>query len=111
MERRKIRDAADARACVAALKASGLTQAAWCRSAGVDGRSLRGWTLKLGRGAASARKRARPARTARLVELIPVTPTVAGGRYTVHVGLHRVEVDAQFEERTLRRLVQVLSSC
>jgi hypothetical protein len=52
MERRKIRDEADARACIAAVKASKLTVKEWARSAGVDGRSLRAWTINLGRESA-----------------------------------------------------------
>lgn len=42
---------------------------------------------------------------------IPAASARAGARYTVHVGSHRIEVDEQFEEHALRRLVQVLASC
>ena len=114
MERRKIRDEADARRCIASVNASKLTSREWARSEGIDGRSLRAWTLNLGRSAGST-KSTRPqpssAKPLRLVELIPSTPARSGSRYVVRVGVHAVEVDEQFSEATLRRLVVVLASC
>jgi len=110
MERRKIRDEADARACIAALKMSGMATAAWCRSEGIDGRSLRAWTLNLGRSAARAGKGAR-AKRVQLIELVPSGPLRRTARYVVRVGPHGVEVDDPFDESTLRRLVAVLASC
>ena len=116
MERRKIRDEADARTCIAAVRASKLTRKEWARSEGIDGRSLRAWTLNLERGASStkpARSQPRLTRPLRLVELIPSLPAQArtSSRYVVRVGAHAVEVDDQFAEATLRRLVAVLASC
>jgi hypothetical protein len=116
MERRKIRDEGDARACIAAVKASKLTVKQWARSEGVDGRSLRAWTINLGRGGNSTKAigpRTRLAKPLGLVELIPSTPrtTATASRYVVRVGAHAVEVDDQFAEGTLRRLVAVLASC
>lgn len=111
MERRKIRDEADARACMTAVKVSGLSPAAWCRSEGVDGRSLRAWTINLQRGAGSARKPMQSARPLSLIELVPSAAVRAASRYTVRVGAHGVELDDQFDEKTLRRLVSVLASC
>lgn len=110
MERRKIRDEADARACIAALKASGMQTVAWCRSEGIDGRSLRAWTLNLDRGAARSGKRSRP-KPVQLIELVPSVPLKRTARYIVRVGRHDVEVDDQFTEATLRRLVAVLATC
>lgn len=114
MERRKIRDEADARTCIAAVKASKLTAKQWARSEGIDGRSLRAWTLNLERGASSAkqvRSQTGLTRPLRLVELIPSTPAQSASRYLIRVGAHAVEVDDQFAEGTLRRLVAVLASC
>lgn len=110
MERRKIRDEADARACIAALKVSGMATAAWCRSEGIDGRSLRAWTRNLGRSRARAEKRVR-AKPVQLIELVPSEPRRGAARYVVRVGRHGVEVDDQFDESTLQRLVAVLASC
>jgi hypothetical protein len=52
------------------------------------------------------------AKPLRLVELI-ASPRAAAtaSRYVVRVGAHAVEVDDQFAEGTLRRLVTVLASC
>ena len=116
MERRKIRDERDARMCIAAAEASKLTAKEWARSEGVDGRSLRAWTINLGRGANSAKAthaRTRLAKPLRLVELIPSTrmATAVASRYVVRIGAHAVEVDDQFSEATLRRLMAVLASC
>lgn len=116
MERRKIRDEADARACIAAVRASKLTRKEWAQSKGIDGRSLRAWTLNLERSAGStklSRPRTNGTKPLRLVELVPspAAPRPASSRYVVRVGRHTVEVDDQFAEGTLRRLVTVLASC
>ncbi len=117
MERRKIRDEADARACIAGVKASKLTARQWARSEGIDGRSLRAWTINLARGASSTktkltRSQARlPRGPLRLVELVPSTPAQSASRYVIRIGVHAVEVDDHFAETTLRRLIAVLASC
>ena len=62
MAKRKIRDEADAQACLSAQASSGLTLSAWARREGIDGRSLNLWRVNLARWGASAPR-------ARLVEL------------------------------------------
>ena len=88
-----------------------MVAAAWCRSKGIDGRSLRAWTRNLERGAAEARKRRQVAKPVQLIELVPAVPARRPARYVVRVGHHGIEVDDQFAETTLRRLVAVLASC
>jgi transposase-like protein len=117
MERRKIRDEADARTCMAAVKESGLTRAAWCRASGVDGRSLRAWSMNLARRRTTGRRKKKTvtavAKRVELVELIaaqPMPPTAAPG-YTVRVGRLGIEVCDNFDAGTLRRLVAVLAAC
>lgn len=106
MAGRRIRDEADARACLAAVARSGTTVVDWVRSHGVDGRSLQAWRLILER-----RRLARP-RDLPFVELV-VGDKVArpAPRYTVRVGDMAVEVDDGFDEVTLRRLLAVMSAC
>ena len=116
MERRKIRDEADARTCIAAVQASKLTARQWARSEGIDGRSLRAWRINLERGTSStklarSRTQSREPQSLRLVELVPSTPTQSASRYVIRIGGHAIEVDDQFAEGTLRRLVAVLASC
>jgi hypothetical protein len=112
MSRRKVENEVEARACIAAQESSGLSSAEWARTQGIDGRSLRAWTNNLRREA----KPKKPARvrggSLRLVELVP-SPSGASStsRYVVRVGAHSVEVDARFDESTLRRLLTVLSTC
>ena len=67
MARRKIRDEHDAQSSLTAQLSSGLPLAAWCRQAGIDGRSLNMWRLQL------ARREARPRLS--LVEWLPAPPT------------------------------------
>ena len=45
MERRKIRDAADAKPCLAAAATADQAPSAWARAHGVDARSLNCWRL------------------------------------------------------------------
>ena len=49
MVRRKIRDAHEARSCLAEAEESGSPLAAWARRNGIDGRSLNAWRLNLAR--------------------------------------------------------------
>ncbi len=103
---RKIVDARDARACVKAARAAGLSLGAWARRHGVDGRSLHAWSVDLGLS---------PSALARsgLIELVPrAAPQVPGpARYVVRVGETAVEVGDNFEDDTLARVVRVLRAC
>lgn len=107
---RRVRDEADARACLDAVTLSGLTSREWARSNGVDGRSLQAWRLNLARRRSPQSTAPRPTSPPRLVELLPrpapVTPV-----YVIHVGELRVEVRGDFEADALRRLVQALAAC
>lgn len=112
MAGRKIRDAADARACLTAAKRA-RSRAQWAREHGVDGRSLNAWRMNLARGTGSKPRTKAKRRAMRLVELVPsstTTPTTSA-RYAIRCGALTVEVDAQFDAATLRRLLQVVVAC
>ncbi len=114
MSARKIQGEIEARECIAKAKKSGLTLAQWARSVGIDGRSLRAWNMNLSRGASNSSHKTRQALAVRgvnLVELVPMAATSRAARYLVQVGQLALEVDAQFDEATLRRLIAVLRSC
>jgi len=106
MLRRKIQDATEARACLAAMERSGLARAEWARSHGLDGRSLNAWRLNLERAQAASHP-------VRLVELLAVPPPEhqRPTRYTVRVNDLAIEVDEHFDGAVLRRLIGVVSSC
>jgi hypothetical protein len=110
MLRRKIRDADDARACLAAVAESGLAQAAWAKAHGVDGRSLQAWRLVLERAGGNP-----VSKPLRLVELVTPTPPSAplpsAATYVIRCGELAVEVDERFDETVLRRLLAVVASC
>lgn len=103
MEPRKIRGAADARACLTAVAESGQERAAWARAHHVNARSLNAWRLNL------ARVRGRPQRAVRLVELV-VGDTAAPTVYRVRCGAFEVEVDGVVEEDRLVRLLRVVAA-
>jgi hypothetical protein len=106
MAGRKIRDAAEARAFLAAVEESGLERAEWARRRGLDARSLNAWRLNLG-----GRRRSEVVGSRlRLVELT-VAPPASSARYVVHLGDIAVELDNNFDDGTLRRLLDVLGSC
>lgn len=106
--RRKIQDEQDARACLKAAKAAGLSAGAWARQHGIDGRSLkprrRAPPDRLGRAA-------REIDPPRVVELVPAGPARAEARYVVRVAGAEIEVTDAFQEETLVRLVRALRSC
>lgn len=104
MLRRKIKDASEARTCLAAMARSGLGRAEWARAHGLDARSLNAWRLNL--------ERAQFAHgPVRLVELVAAPPEPQPTRYTVRVNDLAIEVDEHFDGDVLRRLIGVVSSC
>lgn len=111
MGKRKIRDEADARACVASAGASGRGLTEWARAEGVDGRSLRVWSMNLGLVARRRGKHSSRQSEVRLVELVRAPAPATARRYVVRVGDRTIEVDDGFDESTLRRLLSVLSPC
>jgi hypothetical protein len=80
----------------------------WARQHGIDARSLNGWRTALFR-----RERAQRQLTGRgLVEVVPRKAVkTSSARYALAVGDVRLEVESDFEESTLRRLLAVLRSC
>jgi hypothetical protein len=115
VERRKIGSEREARRCLTAVKGSGLSLKEWARSRGIDGRSLHAWQMNLERWSgqsAGKRPRAKKATSSRmrLVELVASSAT-SSSRYVVRVGSVSVEFGDDFEDGTLRRVVEVLRSC
>lgn len=106
MAGRKIRDAADARACLAAMEGSGLARADWARAHGIDGRSLNAWRLNLERSDSESGWR-----PVRLVELVATDASPPSERYVIRSGAFTVEVGELFEDATLLRLLRVVASC
>ena len=114
MGARKIQDEEEAKECIARMKKSGLTLSKWARSEGIDGRSLHAWNVNLARGGGGSPHKTRQAlavRRVKLVELVPMAAPSRSARYVVRVGQLGLEVDAQFDGATLRRLIGVLRSC
>ncbi len=118
MAGRKIRDERDARRCMAAAKAAGVSRGEWGRQHGIDGRSLCAWGTNLDRGGKTRATRTRATKTplrkrrkrGRVVELV-AGASPAGGRYLIRCGELGVEVDDNFDEATLGRLLRVIAAC
>jgi hypothetical protein len=108
MERRKVRDEADARRALAAVERAGGQIGVWARANGIDGRSLRMWKLNLARRSAARPNAARGPVT--LVELVP-TALVSTARYVLRSGGLTFEFGGEAREETLRRVVAVLRAC
>lgn len=105
MRRRKIKDEADARACLAAVRSGGGDGVAWSRAHGVDARSLNAWRVNLGRSSKSAK-----VTELALVELVP-PPSGARARYVLDLGAARLEFDDLCSADTLRRVVTAVRAC
>src|SRR5690606_18686293 len=107
MPGRKILDEADARACLDAALASGLSRAEWARAHGIDARSLNAWRLNLDRKAAVPRP-------LEFVELVPTTVTPARSE-AAPLRVYRddlvVEVPVGFDEDHLLRVLRVVAAC
>lgn len=106
--RRKIEDERDARACLRAARAAGVSAGEWARDNGVDGRSLNAWRINLSRAGACVEA---SESKLRLVELVAAAPHRADARYVVHLDGARIELADDFREETLVRLVRALRAC
>ncbi len=104
---RKIDDEREARAFLKAAKRAGVPLKTWARTHGIDGRSLNAWRINLGRAGSGARIPA----SLRLVELVPAPEARSGGRYVVRVADASIELDEDFRDETLVRIVRTLRSC
>jgi hypothetical protein len=104
MAGRKIRDAHEARSCLDAAESSGVPRADWAREHGIDGRSLHAWHMNLAR-------RASEPTPLRLVELVPSAPSAATPCVRVRCGPFLVEVGADFDDRTLVRVLAAVAAC
>ncbi len=109
---RKIEDEFEARACLGEAARSGQRIGAWAREHGIDGRSLHAWHVNLSRGRGQARGPGKAASTgAALVELVPTTVVRSPKRYAIAIGGASLEFGDDFEDETLRRVLEVLRSC
>jgi hypothetical protein len=105
--RRKIEDERDARACLKAARAAGVSAKEWARAHGVDARSLHMWQVNISRWCAKPTAAAE----LHLVELVPAEAPSKPARYVVRVAGAEIEVDGDFHEQTLVRLVRALRAC
>jgi len=106
--RRKIEDEREARRCLKAAKAAGLSVAAWAREHGIDGRSLNALRINVSRSRSTDRL---AVVAPRLIELVPTTTTRTEARYVVRVGDIAIELSDDFRDASLVRLVRALRSC
>lgn len=116
MRLRRIEDEQEARTCLAQVARSGEEIGAWARARGIDGRSLRAWSLNLARRVGTKKRRAertvmRRSQGAALVELVPAPVARDVSRYVVRVGAVALEFGEDFDEATLRRAIAALRSC
>lgn len=102
MAKRKVRDEPEAERLLLELDETGQELVAFCRARGIDGRSLGCWRRNLER-------RGRSFGGVRLLELTPRESSPAW--YRVVVGDVAVEVEDDFRDDTLRRLLAVVRSC
>ena len=104
--RRKVADRAEAQALLDDWERSGLGLAEFSRQRGLDGRSLHCWKLNLGRDPRPSTPAPSPA--LRLVELtLPRTRAT----YRIRIEDVELEVDDDFDDRTLDRLLRLVRGC
>ncbi len=103
MPGRKIRDEADARACLDDAASSGLRRAQWARVHGVDARSLNAWRVNLRRRDA----------TPSVLQFVELVATEGGDVRTLRVRRNALEVEVpeDFDDDHLLRVLRVLAAC
>jgi len=107
---RRITDESEARGLLGEFEVSGLGMPEFCAQVGVDGRSLNCWRLNLGRRAEAP---STPSQSMRFLEVVigAVAPPKPVPAYRLHVGDVVIEVDDNFREDTLGRLLRVAAAC
>lgn len=108
MAGRKIRDEAEARACLARAAQSGLPRAEWARAHGIDARSLNAWRLNLA-WTGTAHTPVTP--PLRLVELVASASPPSAVPLRVRCGPFVVEVASDFDDAVLGRLLATVARC
>lgn len=103
--RRPVRNVEEARQLLNEMADRRVSLAAFAREKGVDGRSLNMYRLNL----ESSVDRPEPLRVVEWVASTPTTPSST--RYMVRCGALAIEVDDQFDDAVLRRLLAVVASC
>ena len=109
MGERKIADAAEAEQLLEAWEASGLRMGAFCEARGLNYRSLNLWRTNLARWRRQAQRDPTPALN--LVELVATQAPQEQVRYRLHVGGVILEVEDDFDENTVLRLLRVARQC
>ena len=107
MAGRKIINEQDANRCLQGVKSERSSLGKWAQAHGVDGRSLHAWKMALERRGKTRTSAMMP----RLVEIIPATSVTKAARYRLRIHEVELEVEVDFEEASLRRLVGLLKSC
>jgi hypothetical protein len=105
IRRRKVQHRLEALELFEALDRSGLKLTDFCAQHGIDGRSLNCWRQNL------SKQECPTAEPLRLVEVVQSSSTPTTASYRVWVGDFTIEVDDNFNERTLARLLLVAASC
>jgi len=104
MPGRKIKDEADAKACMQAASRSGVSHTAWARRHGVDARSLNAWRMNLARRAARVRGELQ------LVELVPHRASTPRP-LVLRCGAWCLEVHQDTDLDLLAHVLEVVESC
>lgn len=118
---RTVKDAEDARQCLAAAMAEGMTLYGWCTANNVAPSRLYRWRQRLAAAAVgepqfvevTAAAPVAPARPPAILQLAPppVPPAAPPARYEVHVGGCHVVVGDDFRDEILARLLRVVRAC
>lgn len=108
--RRKVRDEREARGLLDELQGSGLGMPEFCARVGVDGRSLNCWRVNLERRDGVDKAVTAPPSSVRFLEVVGVRPPTRRAVYRLRLGRVLIEVDDDFEEDTLGRLLTVASA-
>ena len=103
---RRIENELDARFCLNAARAAGLSAVVWARANGVHSQSIAAWARRL----MPHEVKSDPVRLVELVPCAPVQPQTSAN-LLVRVGDASIEVSADFDEPHLVRVVRALRAC
>jgi hypothetical protein len=111
MPGRKVRDESDARSLLELFESSSQTVAQFARVQRIDGRSFQCWKYRLQKEAAQGAPASSELRFVELLSRRTPTATISTPVYRLSVGEVSIELDGNFDDQVVLRLLRVAGQC
>jgi hypothetical protein len=111
MPGRKVRDESDARSLLELFESSSLSVAQFAAVHQVDGRSFQCWKYQLRRRASKPSPRSDEVRFVELISRSAPVAAAPGPVYRLSIGQVSIELEGNFDDQVVLRLLRVAGQC